>query len=85
MSTLRLPAGRAPAKSRVFHDITRPQTLRQAFGVPSRATVLAFGVSLSIEFAQLILPIGRSAQIYDVDFNTAGGLVGGAIGTLVSG
>jgi VanZ family protein len=49
------------------------------------ATVLALGVSLSIEFAQLILPIGRSAQIYDVVFNAAGGLVGGAIGTVVFG
>ncbi len=49
------------------------------------ATALAFGVSFSIEFAQLILPIGRSAQFYDVVFNTVGGLVGGWIGALVSG
>ena len=49
------------------------------------ATALAFGVSFSIEFAQLILPIGRSAQFYDVVFNTVGGLVGGLIGALVSG
>lgn len=49
------------------------------------ATILAFGVSVSIEFAQLTLPIGRAAQVHDVVFNTLGGVVGGVMGVLVVG
>lgn len=40
------------------------------------ATVLALALSLAIEFAQLVLPISRSAEIHDVIFNTLGGLIG---------
>ena len=40
------------------------------------ATGFAFSVSLVVEFAQLVLPISRSAQFQDLVFNTLGGLVG---------
>jgi VanZ family protein len=47
------------------------------------ATGLAFVVSLSIEFAQWVLPISRSAQTSDLIFNTLGGFVGAVAGCLV--
>jgi VanZ family protein len=40
------------------------------------ATGLAFALSLLIEFAQLVVPISRSAESHDVVFNTIGGLIG---------
>ncbi len=46
------------------------------------ATGLAFFVSLSIEGAQLLLPIGRSAQTHDVILNTLGGFIGAMAGSL---
>ncbi len=48
-----------------------------------RATGLAFVVSLSVEFAQWVLPIGRSAQTNDLIFNTLGGFIGAMAGIVV--
>jgi VanZ family protein len=48
------------------------------------ATGLAFSVSLSIEAAQWLLPIGRASETRDVIFNTLGGLIGAVAGTLVA-
>ena len=44
--------------------------------IVARATVFAFCVSFSIEFAQWILPISRSAQTRDLILNTLGGFLG---------
>lgn len=49
----------------------------------ARATGLALSVSLTVELAQLVLPISRAAAIHDVLFNTVGGFVGAVVGTLI--
>ena len=46
--------------------------------VVRRATVIAFGFSLGIEFTQLLLRIG-TFQLSDLFYNTLGGFLGGAI------
>ena len=46
--------------------------------VAGRATVIAFGFSLGIEFTQLLLRIG-TFQLSDLFYNTLGGFLGGAI------
>lgn len=46
--------------------------------VAGRATVIAFGFSLGIEFTQLLLRIG-TFQLADLFYNTLGGFLGGAI------
>ncbi len=46
------------------------------------ATGLAFSVSLSIELAQFVLPISRSAQTHDLILNTLGGFIGAVAGTM---
>jgi VanZ family protein len=48
------------------------------------ATGLAFSVSLSIELAQFVLPISRSAQTHDLILNTLGGLFGAVAGTVAA-
>jgi glycopeptide antibiotics resistance protein len=48
------------------------------------ATGFALSVSLTIEFAQWVLPIDRASTTHDVLFNTAGGFIGAVAGAVVA-
>lgn len=61
--------------------VARPVRVRPLGWLATVAVVVA--TSLTIETAQAVLPLGRTADIDDVLLNTLGGVLGTATGSLL--